>query len=191
MMQSLLADRFKLVVHFEQRNVPVLALTLVRPGKLGPRLRPHADGPPCDLPASGSGSEPSPASGTRAGGSEEFPFNCGRYNLMPKPNHIILWGSRDATITAIGTWLPTVPPRKLGRPVVDQTGLSGKFDFSLMWEWMPPSNDAAPSGTEAQSDSQGPTLEDPLKEQLGLKLKLTIAPLDILVVDHVETPSLN
>ena len=47
MMQSLLADRFKLRVHFEPREVPVLALTLVKPGKLGPKLLPHSEGPPC------------------------------------------------------------------------------------------------------------------------------------------------
>jgi uncharacterized protein (TIGR03435 family) len=48
MMQSLLADRFKLAVHFETHDVPVMALVLVEQGKLGPRLRPHSDGPPCD-----------------------------------------------------------------------------------------------------------------------------------------------
>lgn len=45
MMQSLLADRFKLVVHFESHDVPVMALVQVEPGKLGSRLRPHAQGP--------------------------------------------------------------------------------------------------------------------------------------------------
>jgi bla regulator protein blaR1 len=47
MMQSLLADRFKLGVHFESREGPVLAPTLVEPGKLGPKLIPHSDGSPC------------------------------------------------------------------------------------------------------------------------------------------------
>jgi bla regulator protein blaR1 len=47
MMQSLPADRFKLRVDFETNEVPVLALTLVKPGKLVPKLRPHSEGPPC------------------------------------------------------------------------------------------------------------------------------------------------
>jgi uncharacterized protein (TIGR03435 family) len=47
MMQSLLADRFKLRAHFETKEVPVVALTLVKPGKLGPKLLPHSEGPPC------------------------------------------------------------------------------------------------------------------------------------------------
>jgi bla regulator protein blaR1 len=47
MMQSLLADRFKLRAHFETKEVPVLALILVKPGKLGQKLRLHSEGPPC------------------------------------------------------------------------------------------------------------------------------------------------
>ncbi len=47
MMQSLLADRFQLKVHFENQETEVLALTPVKPGKMGPKLRPHSEGPPC------------------------------------------------------------------------------------------------------------------------------------------------
>ncbi len=47
MMQSLLADRLKLAVHHETRQLPVFALVLVKPGKTGPQLRPHIDDPPC------------------------------------------------------------------------------------------------------------------------------------------------
>jgi bla regulator protein blaR1 len=50
MMQSMLVDRFKLAIHFETHEGPVLALTLIHPGKLGDKLRPHADGPPCNVP---------------------------------------------------------------------------------------------------------------------------------------------
>jgi hypothetical protein len=48
MVQSLLADRFRLKVHFETHEASVQALTLIQPGKLGPKLRLHSDGPPCD-----------------------------------------------------------------------------------------------------------------------------------------------
>src|SRR5262249_45985194 len=47
MMQSLLADRFKLAVHWETKQVPAMALVLNKPGKLGPQLREHRDVPPC------------------------------------------------------------------------------------------------------------------------------------------------
>jgi uncharacterized protein (TIGR03435 family) len=70
MMQSPLAERFKLVVHFEKRDVPVLAMRLINLGKPGPELRPYADGPPC------SEQDQSTA---------EHPFTCGRYNLISKP----------------------------------------------------------------------------------------------------------
>jgi hypothetical protein len=54
MMQALLADRFKLEAHFETKEVPVFALTLVKAGKLGPKLVLHADGPACDSADSAS-----------------------------------------------------------------------------------------------------------------------------------------
>jgi bla regulator protein BlaR1 len=67
MMQSLLADRFKLAVHFETREVPVFALTPIKPGQTGPKLRPHSAGPPC----------PDSYTGARPSASEVFPPNCG------------------------------------------------------------------------------------------------------------------
>src|SRR5262249_31794286 len=50
-MQSLLADRFRLAVHYDTQEKPVWALTVAKPGKLGPNLRPHSEGPPCGEPA--------------------------------------------------------------------------------------------------------------------------------------------
>lgn len=47
MMQSLLADRFKLAVHYETKQMPVLALELEKAGELGPGLRPHSPDVPC------------------------------------------------------------------------------------------------------------------------------------------------
>jgi len=78
MMQSLLADRFKLAIHFETQQVPVFALTLVEPGKTGPKLRPHADGPPCDAPM-----PPPPAQGWPANGPDVFPRECSVYCKRP------------------------------------------------------------------------------------------------------------
>jgi uncharacterized protein (TIGR03435 family) len=54
MMQALLADRFKLTVHYESKESPVYALTLVKAGKLGPKLIRHEQGPACDAPPSPS-----------------------------------------------------------------------------------------------------------------------------------------
>jgi uncharacterized protein (TIGR03435 family) len=73
------------------------------------------------------------------------------------------------------------------RPVVDKTGLSGKFDFVI--EYTPQINGPVPS--DFVPDSSGPTLEEALKEQLGLRLEATKGPVDVLAIDHVEEPSAN
>ncbi len=101
---------------------------------------------------------------------------------------MLLAGSRNTTMELIAASLPSLPVG-LGRPVVDQTRPSGKYDFTIAWT--PESNGPAPSGTDVQPDSQETTFLEALKEQLGLKLKSTKAPLDVLVVDHVETLSEN
>jgi uncharacterized protein (TIGR03435 family) len=189
MMQSLLANRFKLVSHLEQRNVPVFALVLVKPGTLGPNLRLHSNGPPCNVPASDNGSVPSSDSGTPAGGSDSFPFNCGSFNLLVRPNNMVLTGSRDATMAALARWLSGSGPADLDRTVVDQTGLDGRFDFSLKWAYVPPGS--SPSDAANLPEFTGLTFKRALNEQLGLNLKPTIAPVDFFVVDHIETPSPN
>lgn len=183
MMQSLLADRFKLVSHVEQRTVPVFALTVVKPGTLGPNLRPHSSGPPCSVPTSESFAVPSSDSGTPASGSDTFPFNCGKFNLLTRPNNIVVTGSRDVTMAAIAGWLKELGPADLKKPVVDQTGLNERFDFALTWGFVPPNS--------SQPEFEGMTFERALKEQLGLYLKATTAPVSFFVVDHVEMPSAN
>jgi bla regulator protein BlaR1 len=174
MMQSLLAERFKLVVHSEKRDAPVLALMLAKPRKLGSKLRPHTDGTTC-------------SENDRS--TETSPFTCGRYNLITESNRKLLWGSRDAKLSLMAAYLPGLPPRNLGRIVVDRTGLRGRFDFTL--EWVPTSPNPTPVATAGDPDSLGPTLEEALKEQLGLKLEPSRALLQVLVIDHVELPSEN
>jgi len=176
MMQSLLADRFGLVVHFEPKEESVLALTLIQPGKLGPKIRKHSDGPACDV------SDES---------TEEHPFTCGRFNLIREPDNMFLWGARDARLAVLAYELVILPPRNLGRLVVDQTGLTGTFDFTLEWTAIPRTDAVAPSDTQGDQSFQGSTLEEALKEQLGMRLKSVRAPMRTLVVDHVELPAVN
>jgi len=171
MMQALLADRFKLAVHFETQESPVLALVMVKPGKLGPKLRPHAEGPACDA---------APAPGV-------FPPKCYLMAMTWKSGRMPMGGSRDTTMALIADALPGMG--RLARPVVDRTGLSGRFDFTL--EWLP-DTDSIPAAERAPiPDTQGPSFQEALREQLGLKLEATKAPLQILVVDRVERPSEN
>jgi uncharacterized protein (TIGR03435 family) len=179
MMQSLLADRFKLAVHTETRQGPVLALVLDKPGKLGPQLRPHSDDPPCPSVASSTVRLPAVAGG--------YPAICGYSGMGPttKPGHRNM-GGRNVSIELMGGSFGAIG--QLGRPVLDQTGLQGNFDYII--EWTPAPNDSQPANA-AQPEQTGPTFLEALKDQLGLKLVPQTGPIDILVIDHIEQLSPN
>jgi uncharacterized protein (TIGR03435 family) len=91
--------------------------------------------------------------------------------------------------------LGTVLSNAMGRPVVDKTGLPGKYDFVL--EWTPdPGADARAQGfgdgiTEPAPAPGGPTIFTALQEQLGLKLESQKGPVENIVIDRVEKPSEN
>jgi len=70
--------------------------------------------------------------------------------------------------------------------VVDQTGLTGAYDFTLTW-----SEQTVVSGAGQESGTDAPSLFTAVQEQLGLKLVPTKAPVEVIVVDHVEKPSEN
>ena len=179
MVQSLLAERFKLSVHFETQVVPVFAMVLVKPGKTGKTLRPHSEGVPCEATP--------PANDPPAHDSGVFPPVCDAYMMNVNPHAMARAGSRNTTLALLASALPGLG--KLDRPVVDQTGLSGKFDFSI--EWPAESNRPSIPNADAPADPQGPTFLEALREQLGLKLESAKAPIRILVVAHVERPSEN
>ncbi len=182
MMQALLAERFKLAVHFETRQAPVLALSLIKPGTLGPNLRRHADGPACDAPsATPNLAAPNFASLERGVGV--FPPLCDVYMGIRLENNNTKLGSRNTSMAFLASNLGSFG--RLGRPMVDQTGLSGRFDFTL--EYAPESSGAQP----AVADPQGPSFQEALREQLGLKLQSAEAPIQVLVIDHVEKPAAN
>jgi len=177
MMQSLLADRFKLVVHFETREMPVFALVLDKPGKLGPRLRPHSQGPTCDnelnVPSDRTSSTIPPG---------EFIAACGRVQMIDSANHTKLFGGRNISIDHLAGYLPDF--EDVGRPIVDETNLKGTFDFSLSWS--PEGNTASPGENDGLASTEGPPFVEAVKQQLGLKLKPTKAPIQIPVIDHLE-----
>ena len=138
MMQSLLADRFKLAIHFEAREVPVFALVLAKPGRTGPQLHPHSNELPC--------SDASPC----------------RFDSLPNPPGQFKIGARNVTMGYIANVLAT---SELGRPVLDHTNLDGNFDFTLAWtpnipaspEFTP--DQAGPNYIEAVKEQLGLKLE--------------------------------
>jgi uncharacterized protein (TIGR03435 family) len=182
MMQALLADRFKLAAHFETQELPAFALVVIKPGKTGPRLQPHREGLACDAKWVAPPDRTAPS--VPPGG---FMPTCGAVALLGAPNHTFVLGSRDITMDHLAQYLPTLIP--FGRPIVDRTGLAGGFDLSL--QFAPEPNGASTADTAAQSNLEGPTAFEALKEQLGLTLKPTRVPLQVLVIDHVEQPSPN
>jgi uncharacterized protein (TIGR03435 family) len=176
-LQSLVADRFKLVMHRETRQLPIYALVLAKPGKLGPQL--HLDDGNCDsskpwpAPASSSsvGSASSVSCGSTAEGGTRAGTHAAGRNISMQRFLIALAG-------------PSGDPH-VDRPIVDHTGLSGPIDFTL---------DFAPTwaaNTDAADQSSLPSFFTALHEQLGLELKSETGPVDVIVIDHVEQPSEN
>jgi uncharacterized protein (TIGR03435 family) len=76
------------------------------------------------------------------------------------------------------------------RIVVDKTGLTGRYDFVL--DWTPDIQRPADASSDGTSlASAGPTIFTAVQEQLGLRLESGKAPVDVLVIDHVDRPSAN
>jgi len=69
-----------------------------------------------------------------------------------------------------------------GKPVVDQTGLTGRYDFTLKW-W--------PYATPSSNPDAAPELFTAIREQLGFRLEVVKDPMEVIVIDHVERPSAN
>jgi uncharacterized protein (TIGR03435 family) len=190
MMQSLMADRFKLTVHHETRQLPVYALVQSKERKLGPQLRPDVgscSSTPADVQALDTAPRmPAPAQ-SPASASEIPPIPCGVLIPVPAsaPGRLRIAG-RKVTLALLAEMAPN-PTSGVDRPVFDHTGLDGTFDVSI--EWAPRLSGPTPPGFT--SDPDGPTFTEALQDQLGLKLAPQTGPVDVLVIDHVEQPSEN
>ena len=195
MMQSLLAERFKLAVHWEARKAPVFALILATPGKLGPQLEPHPASDDCattafpgDAGKRAPVGQSAPAAKTlpAAPPLSVLPIPCGVIGHLPvnSPEQRS-FGGRDVPLALLADSMPTqTGMATLRRPVVDKTGLAGGYDFILRW---------TPEDTrnEADNEETGGTFREAVKNQLGLKLEAQTGPVEVLVIDHVEQPSAN
>jgi uncharacterized protein (TIGR03435 family) len=153
MMQSLLAERFKLKAHWETREMPQYQLVLA---KGGPKLKENPD-----TTSSRGALGASAIRGTAA------------------PMHLLI------------DLLESVPEIG-GRVVIDKTGLTANYDFSLKWT---PMDATAPTGGDTGGapplNAEGASLFTAIEEQLGLKLVWTKGPGQVLVIDHIERPTEN
>ncbi len=176
MMQGLLSDRFQLKVHHEQRELPAYRLELARgDGRLGSQMKvSHEDcsGPVTDK-RGGAGAQAPRESTASASGKEPM---CSMAATRKR-----LWGSA-ASLGQLAATLQVMA----GRPVVDETGLSGRYDVTLHWEPMQPRAD---NGVDGDAGGDEPSLFSGLREQLGLKLVAHKESFDVLVVDSVAAPT--
>jgi uncharacterized protein (TIGR03435 family) len=166
--RQLLADRFKLVVHHELKELTSYHLMLARAdGRLGPKLK-RSDVDCSDLNA--------PAAKNDDGTSK-----CGFRRLPGKAT-----GRATMKDFAERFAASAVDDR---RPVENHTGLDDTFDFDI--EWTPVLPIPADGPPAPPVDPQGPPLFTALREQLGLKLEPAKQQIDIVVVDHAERPTEN
>jgi len=149
LMQSLLADRFKLRFHIEKRELPVYKLVLAKGGL---KLKEHSDAARMGVTMRGNG---------------EFHEIRG-----------------TATIPDLIGLLMNNVLETDGRPITNATGLVGTFyDFSLRW--------STAEVTAISDSSDAPSLFTAVQEQLGFRLVAAKAPLEAIVIDHIELPSAN
>ena len=184
MMQSLLAERFGMAAHYEPRVTAVFAMQLARAGVPGPRLRPHpADG--CSRAVPGPETVAGPAASEAIDGG--YPAICGGLLMLPDstPGHFHI-GARDVPVVLIANALSSWGD--LGRPVIDQTGLVGNYDFAL--EFIPKGGDPPP-GAALPVDGEEPNFLEALKKQLGIRIESQKQSIPVLVLDHIDPLSEN
>jgi uncharacterized protein (TIGR03435 family) len=200
MLRGLLAERFKLKVHSETREVPIYALVLARSdGKLGPKLAKSTDDCETILAerraaaaaarAGGPGASTGPMILTPPGPNEK-PVCTISMRPTPVPNGLPL-----VTVKAGGQPLQMLVNQissTLNKRVVDRTGLTGLYDFEMqvsMGAQMPLTTQAPGGGTTPIAPiDDGPTVFDAVRE-LGLNLESERGPVEHLVIDSVEKPS--
>lgn len=187
MLRALLADRFRLTTHLETRELPVYVLNMARDDrKPGSQLRPS--GPEC-APMKGPmrgvaapsfvAAPPPPPPGARPILMlDNEPRTCP--SMAARMNGGGHWSMRSETLAQLAQRIAA----ELGRPVTDRTGLEGPYDFDLTF-----ASDAAVVAVAGPTDAPG--LMTALRDQLGLRLASARAPVDVLVIDRVETPTEN
>jgi uncharacterized protein (TIGR03435 family) len=181
MLQDLLEDRFKLRAHRETREMPIYALALARSdGKLGEGLRVST----VDCAAMrgrGRGGRMGPPGGR--GDGPPPPGERPQCGMRVAPNQVMAGG---VSLTQLTQMLSQFTQRI----VIDRTGLTGNFDIDLTFT--PdrlPQGPPPPGAPPINIDPNGPSLFTALQEQLGLKLDSERAPVEVLVIEHVERPT--
>jgi len=151
MMRTLLEERFKLTVHHLTKDFPVYELVAA---KNGPKLKESGDGAP-----------------ERKEGFPSLPAGRPGISVNFMDNRARLAAHREPLSALAGMLRQTA-----GRQILDKTGLTGTYDFTLEFSTRGLTTD----------DDPLPSLAEALLQQLGLKLEDRKAPFDVVVVDHAE-----
>lgn len=162
MLGNLLQDRFHLRFHMGSKDRPVYVL---RVGKNGPKFKETARVADDATPAKAGAPD---ASG--------FPVLSPNYKGsvgMPGPDGMFLVG-QDVPLTQIAGWFEG----KAGRPIVDETGLTGRYDVKIHFEWM--------SRRPATAPSSAPSVFTAVEEQLGLKLESATRSFPQFIIDSID-----
>jgi uncharacterized protein (TIGR03435 family) len=162
MLQALLLDRLKITMHRETKELPIYSLVIGKGGSKLQETKPSAPGVP--VPRGGVSVR---TSRNGRGPITLTVLHCTNTNLA-------------------GVFVPHV-----GRTVIDKTGLTSVYDFTL--QFMPDDGAAAPGAGFAsrEEDPTVPSIFTAIQEQLGLKLESGKGPVEVIVIDHVERPSGN
>jgi len=175
MLQHLLAERFRMTLHHELEDKPAYDLTVAKGGlKLKETLYPNAK----------------PVSS----GSVDFTLDKNEFPVLPKDlavqarvdwvkNRSFRSTFRAYPISAFAQDLAGIlttmitldedPTRTFVTRVIDKTGLTGRYDFTLEYAGL-------------GDDATGPNIFSAVEKQLGLKLDKSKAPLDVIVIDHID-----
>ena len=161
MLQTLLADRFKLTIHRETKKLPIYSLVVAKGG-----AKLHEAKPGDTYPTGIKGPNGRSAS------------------------HMMRMGRGELTAQGIGMEeIAHLLTQQAGRTVVDNTALKGNYDFTLHWtpdQSAPALSGPSGGGPDSTTSSEsGPSIFTAIQEQLGLKLEPQKGPVEILVVDHV------
>jgi uncharacterized protein (TIGR03435 family) len=174
-MRKLLADRFKLKLHKEMRELDAYALVMVKPGTPGPSLEPSSTDCKAFLEQARQGKLPPPP------GPPDYskPLPC---SIMGRFGQLLFDGFPMAQ--AAGMFM-----NQAGRPIVDRTGLTGNWQFIVTFAQERPVGAPAPPNEQALPDPNAPSFFTAIQEQLGLKLEATKAPFEVTVIDSAEHPT--
>jgi uncharacterized protein (TIGR03435 family) len=182
MLRNLLAERFNMTVHRATKVLDVYEVLVGKTG-LGPKLKESVE-------------DPGAAGGVPAPPLRMLPTDNDGFPQLPagRPGMIVIPSAAGKRIVARALpLLDLLNMIDLGRPILDKTGLTGKFDFTVEYSTeglnLPVPSvlpGGGPSPIDTSPDEGGPSIFEAFEKQLGLKLEAKKDPVEMLVLDRID-----